>query len=74
MTDLIRKSEADAAIVACKGNGATRQACRDAIAALPAVAAPTQYRDAGPSEASVYDRTGLPPVAVAATIAKEEQK
>ena len=37
MTDLIRKSDADAAIVACKGNGATRQACRDAIAALPAV-------------------------------------
>ena len=37
MGDLIRKSDADAAIVKCKGNGATRQACRDAIAALPAV-------------------------------------
>ena len=37
MSDLVRKSDADAAIVKCKGNGATRQACRDAIAALPAV-------------------------------------
>ena len=30
------------------------------------VAAPMQYRDAGPSESAVYDRTGLPPVTVAA--------
>ncbi|WWT39561.1 hypothetical protein [Microcystis phage Mae-JY02] len=34
--DLIRRGDADAAIVACKGNGATRQNCRDAIAAIPA--------------------------------------
>jgi hypothetical protein len=34
--DLIRRGDADAAIVKCGGNGATRQFCRDAIRALPA--------------------------------------
>jgi hypothetical protein len=34
--DLIRRSDADAAIVKCGGNGATRQFCRDAITTLPA--------------------------------------
>ncbi len=62
--DLIKRDDALNACVLREDNPPTEMqlSLRNVISALPAV--PT-HRYAGESEASVYDRTGFPPVKIA---------